>query len=79
MLIIRVLEGTPAADAGLRRGDVILEVDGATVRTADQLQLKVENTKVGDTIQVKVQRGDRVQTIKVATAELQERKLSLVG
>jgi S1-C subfamily serine protease len=72
VLIIRVLEGTPAADAGLRRGDVILEVDGTTVRTADQLQLKVENTKVGDTIQIKVQRGDRIQIVKVETAELQD-------
>lgn len=72
VLIIRVLEGTPAAEAGLRRGDVILEVDGATVRSADQLQLKVEKTKVGDTLQVKIQRGDRIQTVKVETAELQD-------
>lgn len=72
VLIIRVLEGTPAADAGLRRGDVILEVGGSMVRTADQLQLKVENTRVGDTLQIKVQRGDRIQTLKVETAELQD-------
>ena len=72
VLVIRVLEGTPAADAGLRRGDVILEVNGAAVRSADQLQLEVENTRVGDTLQVKLQRGDRIKTVTVETAELQD-------
>ncbi|NJL46012.1 MAG: trypsin-like serine protease [Leptolyngbyaceae cyanobacterium SM2_3_12] len=72
VLIIRVIEGTPAAEAGLRRGDVILQVANLPVRTADELQLKVENTKVGDTLDLKVQRGDRTQLFKVKTAELQE-------
>ncbi|MGF1570252.1 MAG: HhoA/HhoB/HtrA family serine endopeptidase [Nodosilinea sp.] len=72
VLVIRVLEGTPAADAGLRRGDVIVQVDEAPVRSADALQLKVENTKVGDALQLKVQRGDRTQLVRVKTAELQE-------
>ncbi|QQE64933.1 serine protease [Leptolyngbya sp. BL0902] len=72
VLVIRVLEGTPAAEAGLRRGDVILEVDGDTIRSADALQLKVENTSIGDTLQLKVQRGERPLTLTVTTAELQE-------
>jgi S1-C subfamily serine protease len=72
VLVIRVLEGTPAAEAGLRRGDVITAVDGTTVRSADQLQLKVENTQVGDSLQVTIQRGDRSQSLTVRTAELQE-------
>jgi S1-C subfamily serine protease len=72
VLIIRVLEGTPAAKAGLRRGDVILEVDNLPVQSADALQLKVENTKIGDALQLKIQRGDRTQTIRVKTAELQD-------
>jgi S1-C subfamily serine protease len=72
VLVIRVLEGTPAADAGLRRGDVILEVDGDPIRSADALQLKVENTRIGDTLQLKIQRGERPLTLRVKTAELQE-------
>lgn len=72
VLIIRVIEGTPAAEAGLRRGDVILQIASVPVRSADDLQLKVENTKVGDTLELKVQRGDRTQLFEVKTAELQE-------
>jgi S1-C subfamily serine protease len=72
VLVIRVLEGTPAADAGLRRGDVIVQVDDTPVRSADGLQIKVENTKIGDTLQLKIQRGDRPMTVQVKTAELRE-------
>lgn len=72
VLVIRVLEGTPAAEAGLRRGDVILEVNGDPIRSADALQVKVENTPIGDTLTLKVQRGDRPITLGVKTAELQE-------
>ncbi len=72
VLVIRVLEGTPAADAGLRRGDVIVQVDDTPVRSADGLQIKVENTKIGDTLELKIQRGDRPMTVQVKTAELRE-------
>ncbi|MBE9136867.1 trypsin-like peptidase domain-containing protein [Nodosilinea sp. LEGE 07088] len=72
VLIIRVLEGTPAADAGLRRGDVIVQAGGAPVRSADELQIVVENTKIGDALELQVQRGDRPMTLKVKTAELHE-------
>lgn len=72
VLVIRVLEGTPAADAGLRRGDVIMVVDGTPIRSADGLQIKVENTKIGNTLELKIQRGDRPLTVQVKTAELRE-------
>ena len=72
VLVVRVLEGTPAAEAGLRRGDVILQVEGVPVRSADALQIQVENTKIGDALQLKIQRGDRPMTVQVKTAELRE-------
>ncbi|MEA5447073.1 HhoA/HhoB/HtrA family serine endopeptidase [Leptolyngbya sp. CCNP1308] len=72
VLVIRVLEGTPAADAGLRRGDVIMAVDGTPIRSADGLQIQVENTKIGNSLELKIQRGDRPLTVQVKTAELRE-------
>jgi S1-C subfamily serine protease len=47
-------------------------VNGDAVRSADQLQLRVENTQVGDSLQVTIQRGDLTQVLTVQTAELQE-------
>lgn len=71
VLVIRVMPDTPAAAAGLRRGDVILSVDGTPVTSADQLQLRVENSRVDQALRLRVQRGSSTQTIAVRTAEMQ--------
>jgi len=71
VLVIRVLTGTPAAAAGLRRGDVITAIDGQSVTAADQLQRTVENSRVGQELRFRVRRGDRTLDIPVRTGELQ--------
>ena len=72
VLVVRVLPNTPAAEAGLRRGDVITEVAGVRVKQADQLQSRVDNVKVGEALKVTLMRGDRTQQISVKTADLSE-------
>ena len=58
--------------AGLRRGDVVTEVNGTAIANADDLQSKVENTRVGDSLELKIRRGDRTQMMKIKTAELRD-------
>ncbi|NJM96471.1 MAG: PDZ domain-containing protein [Phormidesmis sp. RL_2_1] len=70
VLVIRVLPNTPAAEAGLRRGDVITEVAGMRVKKADQLQSRIDQVKVGELLQVTFKRGDRTQKLSVKTADL---------
>ncbi|NER00531.1 MAG: PDZ domain-containing protein, partial [Cyanothece sp. SIO2G6] len=60
-----------AALSGLRRGDVIIQVDGAGISEAKELQELVDQTRVGQVLQLTVRRGDRTLTINVSTAELQ--------
>jgi len=71
VLVVRVLPKTPAAAAGIRRGDVILQIDGKPVTTAEQLQNLVENSRLGQTLQIKVQRGNQSVLLPVKTGELQ--------
>ncbi len=70
VLVVRVLPNTPAAEAGLRRGDVITKVAGMPVKRADQLQSRVDEVKVGEVLSVTLRRGDRTQTLSVKTADL---------
>jgi S1-C subfamily serine protease len=71
VLVIRVVPNSPAANAGIRRGDVILQVDGQAITTAEELQNVVENSRLGQALQVRVQRGNQTQQLSVRTAELQ--------
>ncbi|MEH1820166.1 MAG: HhoA/HhoB/HtrA family serine endopeptidase [Nostoc sp.] len=71
VFVMRVVPNSPAASAGIRRGDVILQVDGKAITSAEQLQNVVEDSRLGQILQVKVQRGNQTQQLSVRTAELQ--------
>jgi S1-C subfamily serine protease len=71
VLVMRVIPDSPAAIGGIRRGDVILQIDGEPITTAEQLQGVVEDSRLGQVLQVKVRRGEQTQTLSIRTAELQ--------
>ncbi|NEO33956.1 MAG: trypsin-like serine protease [Symploca sp. SIO3C6] len=71
VLVMQVIPDTPAAAAGIRRGDVVIEIDGKTITSADQLQRLVENSGVNQALQLKVRRGRQTNIISVRTDELE--------
>ena len=64
--------GGPAADAGIRAGDVITEVDGTQVRDPEDVAHAIEDNEPGDRIEVKVQRGGAEDTIEVTLGQRPE-------
>jgi Do/DeqQ family serine protease len=72
VLVMRVVPSSPAATAGIRRGDVIVQIDDQAITSADQLQRVVEDSRLGQTFQLKVQRGNQTQILSVRTAELKD-------
>ncbi|KAI9135538.1 trypsin-like peptidase domain-containing protein [Acaryochloris sp. CCMEE 5410] len=70
-LVMKVFPDTPAAKAGIRWGDVIVSVDGQPIKSANDMQMFVENTQVGQNLQLVLKRGERTQQIAVRTAALE--------
>ncbi|MBE3582045.1 MAG: trypsin-like peptidase domain-containing protein [Thermoanaerobacteraceae bacterium] len=69
VLIREVVSGGPAAKAGLRTGDVILQVDGQAVNSATELVKLIQQKQIGQTIQLVIfRRGGRVN-VTVTLAE----------
>jgi serine protease Do len=60
----------PAAKAGVKSGDVVLEFNGKAVRDSRQLKLQVAQTKPGLTVPVKVLREGSTRTLEVTLKEL---------
>lgn len=72
VLVLRVIPNSPAAIAGIRRGDVIVQIDNKAITSAEQLQSIVEDSTLGQALQIRVQRGNQTQTLSVRTAELKD-------
>ncbi|MBD0343578.1 MAG: trypsin-like peptidase domain-containing protein [Coleofasciculus sp. Co-bin14] len=72
VFVAQVAPNSPAAAGGLRRGDVIAEIDGQRVTTADQVQRMVENSRIGQSLRFKVQRDQQTQLFTVRPGELQD-------
>ncbi|QUS59454.1 HhoA/HhoB/HtrA family serine endopeptidase [Synechocystis sp. PCC 7338] len=65
VLIVQVSPGSPAAQAGLAPGDIILEVGGMVIKTASDVQERVEGSQIGQPLAIAVKRGQKPQMIAV--------------
>jgi putative serine protease PepD len=61
----QVVSSGPAADAGVRTGDVVTAMDGKAITGADALVTAVDGKKPGDTVTLKVRRGGSTSEIQV--------------
>lgn len=68
-VVTGVLVGTPAQQAGIEVGDVIVQWDGLDVRDSNDLSLAVAKTPVGQTVEVKLYRKGEAKTVEVTVAE----------
>jgi serine protease Do len=71
VLVQDVIPGGPAAKAGLHAGDVITEIDGNAITGGSVLLDVVANTPVGKSVNVKVSRDGKEQTIPVVIGDRQ--------
>jgi serine protease Do len=68
----QVTDGSPAAKAGLREGDLILRYGDREVNSIQDLTRAVADTKAGATRDVRLLRDGREQTVRVTIAKLED-------
>jgi serine protease Do len=71
-LVSEVVPDGPAAKAGLKQGDIIIEYDGAPVKDSTDLPRLVARTGIGTSVSVKVRRGGDEESFTVTVGELDE-------
>jgi len=67
-----VQANSPAAQAGLRKGDVVIGLNGRPVRGAAELRARLSVVPVGETVEMRVQRGNETQLLKARIGELEK-------
>lgn len=68
--VVEVTEDGPAEKAGLKAGDVILEIEGMKTATVEILTGKIREHAVGDKISLKVWRNGQEYTATVTVGDL---------
>ncbi|MGH3103730.1 MAG: S1C family serine protease [Gaiellaceae bacterium] len=69
--VVEVVDGSPAAEAGLRAEDLIVAVDGTSVSRVDDLQRLMVGELIGSSVTVHVIREGEAVDVRVVPVELE--------
>ena len=65
VVVMEVQDGSPAAEAGINRGDVILGIDDYDTPNMHQLKIALITHKPGDEVEVRLQKGNAEETVNL--------------
>jgi serine protease Do/serine protease DegQ len=68
-VLVNIIEGSPAADAGLLPGDVVISVNGKAVENAAYLRNQVGLTRIGEPVKLDIIREGKRMTVTATVAE----------
>ncbi|MBN1479145.1 serine protease [candidate division KSB1 bacterium] len=74
--IKQVIEGSPAAQSGMKTGDIVLSTDSRKVATAADLFQIISSHSAGDIVSMQILRGDQIFPINVTLASTPRNTLS---
>jgi S1-C subfamily serine protease len=69
VVLLEVVEGSPAAQAGLRPSDVIVQMDDAGIETVEDLFGELRQRKPGSQVRLTIVRDGRQQEVTVTLAD----------
>jgi serine protease Do len=68
--VVQIMDPSPAASAGLRVGDIVVELDGAPIEGVADLQRRLIGDAVGRRFDVRVERGGELRSMSISPVEL---------
>ncbi|WP_232304762.1 PDZ domain-containing protein [Agarivorans gilvus] len=69
VLVTNVLDDSPADDAGLKAGDIIISVDGQSTKSTGQLRSQISVKAIGESIDLTVIRDGKQRDFEVKVGE----------
>jgi S1-C subfamily serine protease len=69
LFISKVMKGSPADQAGLRSGDIIISVNGKPIGSHDQVREIISKYPVGTVLKIEYYHGNEIKTISVRVGE----------
>jgi S1-C subfamily serine protease len=77
--IVDISLESPANDAGLRAGDMILEINGKVASSSDTVRSIIKGMTPGDEVRVRFRRGQKDEACQVRLASLSRVKSNFTG
>ncbi len=71
-VLVEIQANYPAAIAGLQKGDVIIEIDGTKIQDTSYFRYALYKYKVGDTINVRYYRNNKILETKIKLTKTAE-------
>jgi len=69
LVIAQVEPDSPAEDAGVVRGDILLEIDGVALDQSDELSSRLSDFEAGDEVELVLLHGDEQRTLTAVLGE----------
>ncbi len=69
VLVTRIAEGSPAEEAGMAEGDIILEIDNSETRRIENLVEEIHKRKIGETVRIFTVRNGRQHFFELKLTE----------
>ncbi len=69
VFVEQVVEGSGAAAAGIKRGDIITHIDDTRIKTTEELNKVRDKKKAGDSVKLTIERSGRIISVNAVLGE----------